>query len=133
MNADNTQKRGVMSGRWLLGLLLVSGIQVRAEVGVRVLLGLMDREGKKWDGTASIDRGKIAKIDPWRFGKDDEIAADGSWKISTAPVLSFLSLIQRQTPPVGPNGVILWISGEDENSQITVKTARGDFSFRLAD
>jgi hypothetical protein len=67
----------------------------------------MDREGKKWDGSASIDGGRIAKIDPWRFGKDDEIASDGSWKISTAPVLSFLHLVQRQTPPVGPNGVIL--------------------------
>src|SRR5580704_17114847 len=117
-----------MSKRWLLGFLLVCSIPVRAEVGVRVLLGLMDREGKKWDGSASIDRGKITKIDPWRFGKDDEISADGSWKISTAPVLSFLHLIQRQTPPVGPNGVILWLSGEDENSQITVKTPKGPFS-----
>jgi hypothetical protein len=96
-----------MSGRWLLGLLLVSGIPVRADVGVRVLLGLMDRTAKKWDGSASIDRGKITKIDPWRFGKDDDIASDGSWKVSTAPVLSFLALVQRQTPPVGPNGVIL--------------------------
>ena len=121
-----------MSRVWILGLLL-SSMPLRADVGVRVLLGLMDREGKKWDGSASIDRGKIAKIDPWRFGKDDEIATDGSWKISTAPVLSFLSLIARQTPPVGPNGVILWLSGEDETSEISVKTARGSFSFRLAD
>ena len=93
----------------------------------------MDREGKKWDGSATIDRGKIAKIDPWRFGKDDEIASDGSWKLSTAPVLSFMHLVQRQTPPVGPNGVILWLTGEDENSEIKVKTARGHFSFKLAD
>ena len=87
-----------MSQRWLLALLLVGSIPVRADVGVRVLLGLMDRVGKKWDGSASIDRGKITKIDPWRFGKDDEIASDGSWKVSTAPVLSFLALVQRQTP-----------------------------------
>jgi Protein of unknown function (DUF3604) len=122
-----------MSQRWLLALLLVGSIPVRADVGVRVLLGLMDRVGKKWDGSASIDRGKITKIDPWRFGKDDEIASDGSWKVSTAPVLSFLALIQRQTPPVGPNGVILWLSGEDENSEVSVKTAQGSFSFKLAD
>ncbi len=108
-------------------------IPARADVGVRVLLGLMDREGKKWDGSASIDRGKITKIDPWRFGKDDEISSDGSWKLSTASVLSFMHLVQRQTPPVGPNGVILWLTGEDESSEISVKTARGSFSFKLAD
>ncbi len=122
-----------MSKGWLAILLVAAGVPARADVGVRVLLGLMDREGKKWDGSASIDRGRITKVDPWRFGKDDEIAGDGSWKLSTAPVLSFLHLVQRQTPPVGPNGVILWLSGEDEASEINVKTARGIFSFKLAD
>jgi hypothetical protein len=116
-----------------VALALAFILPLRADVGVRVLLGLMDRTGNKWDGSASVDRGRIAKVDPWRFGKDDEIAADGSWKLSTAPVMSFLHLVQRQTPPVGPNGVILWLSGEDESSEITVKTPRGAFSFKLAD
>jgi len=122
-----------VSSRYLLVLLLGACLPGHAEVGVRVLLGLMDREATKWDGSAAVDRGKIAKIDPWRFGKDDAIQADGSWKISTAPVLSFLHLVQRQTPPVGANGVILWLTGEDENTAIKVQTAKGSFSFRLGD
>ena len=122
-----------MSSRYLLVLLLGLSLPGHAEVGVRVLLGLMDREATKWDGSATVDRGKISKIDPWRFGKDDVIQPDGSWKISTAPVLSFLHLVQRQTPPVGANGVILWLSGEDESTEIKLNTAKGSFSFRLGD
>ena len=56
-----------MSSRYLLVLLLGTCLPGRAEVGVRVLLGLMDREATKWDGSASVDRGKIAKVDPWRL------------------------------------------------------------------
>ena len=121
-----------MSGRWLL-ILSLCVIPLRADVGVRVLLGMMDRQAEKWDGSASIDRGRISKVDPWRFGKDDDIASDGSWKLSTGPVLSFFRLVERQSSPVGPNGIILWFTGEDESSQISVKTAKGSFSFRLSD
>jgi hypothetical protein len=46
-------------------------------VGVRVLLGKMDRQPQKWDGSASVSRGRIRRVDPWHFGKDDEIQADG--------------------------------------------------------
>ena len=42
-------------------------------------------------------------------------------------------MVQRQTPPVGANGVILWLSGEDESTEIKLKTAKGSFSFRLGD
>ncbi len=117
----------------LAATLFAAALPIRADMGVRVLLGLMDRAGKKWDGSATIDGGRITKVDPWRFGKDDEIASDGSWKLSTAPVLSFLHLVQRQTPPVGPNGVILWLSGEGEDSKIQVTTPLGPFTFKLAD
>jgi hypothetical protein len=113
--------------------LIAASVSARADVGVRVLLGLRDGQPQKWDGSASVDRGKIVRVDPWRFGKDDEIRADGSWKVSTGPVLDFLRLAAGEAAPVGSNGVILWLSGEDEASEIRVTTARGPFSFRLSD
>jgi hypothetical protein len=122
-----------MSKRQLLLLLLGVCAAARADVGVRVLLGVRDVQGTNWDGSAAIDRGRITKVDPWRFGKADEIAGDGSWKIMTAPVLSFLHIVERQTPPMVTNGVILWLAGEDANSEIRVNTPRGPFTFKLAD
>jgi hypothetical protein len=122
-----------MSNRLAVLLLLCSSMPVRADIGIRVLLGLMDRQGSSWDGSATVDRGRITKLDPWRFSKTDEIHADGSWKISTAPVMSFLHLVERQTPPMGTNGVIVWLSGEDPTSEIRINTPRGPFSFKLAD
>ena len=122
-----------MSKRQLILLLLGVCVPAQADVGVRVLLGVRDVQGSSWDGSAAIDRGRIAKVDPWRFGKNDEIASDGSWKIVTAPVLSFLHLVERQTAPLGTNGVILWLTGEDANSEIRVNTPRGPFTFHLAD
>ena len=44
-----------------------------AEVGVRVLFGVTDKDPAKWDGSATVDHGKITKTDPWRFSKEDDI------------------------------------------------------------
>jgi hypothetical protein len=101
-----------------------------ADVGVRVLLGVTDKEAAKWDGSATVDRGRITKTDPWRFSKEDEILGESAWKASTAPVLNRTA---AEAKSVVDNGVILWLSGEDENSTLQIKTAQGDFSVRLAD
>jgi hypothetical protein len=119
--------------KYVLALLIVSTIPVHAEIGVRILLGLTDTDNTKWDGSVTVDRGRITKLDPWRFGKNDDFTGDTSWKASTAPVLSFLHLIARQKAPIGANGVIVWLSGEDESSEVKVHTAQGDFSVRLGD
>jgi hypothetical protein len=114
-------------------LLILASFSARADVGVRILLGISDENPATWDGSATVTSGKITRLDPWRFGKDDSINADGSWKISTAPVLSFLHLVERRKPPVGSNGVIVWLTGEDENTQVRVQTAQGNFNIRLGD
>jgi hypothetical protein len=86
-----------------------------AEVGVRVLLGITDKQAAKWDGSASIDRGRITKTDPWRFSKEDEILGESSWKASTAPLMTRTA---AEAKTVVDNGVILWLTGEDENSTV---------------
>src|SRR5580693_993565 len=111
-------------------LLCGLSIPATAEVGVRVLLGVTDKEAAKWDGSASVDHGRIVKTDPWRFTKEDEILGERSWKASTALVMNRTA---AEAKSVVDNGVILWLSGEDENSTVAIKTAQGDFSVRLGD
>ncbi len=116
-------------------LALVLGLSAPAhgQIGVRVLLGVTDEVATPWDGSVSADGATITRLDPWRFGKEDEIQNDGSWKISTRPVMSFFHLVLRQTPPVGDNGVVVWLSEDNPNVEVKVKTAQGNFAFRLAD
>jgi hypothetical protein len=118
-----------MSIRLLMVILCAVSIPVHAEVGIRVVLGITDKEPAKWDGSASVDRGSITRIDPWRFSKEDEILGD-SWKASTRPLTVRTATEAR---PVVSNGIILWLSGEDESTEIKLKTAQGDFSLRLSD
>ena len=51
-----------------LVFLCTVSIPGRAEVGIRAVLGITDKEPAKSDGSANIGRGRIARIDPWRFG-----------------------------------------------------------------
>jgi hypothetical protein len=119
-----------MSVRLALAWLCAAIVPVRAEVGIRVVLGITDKEPAQWDGSASVDRGRITRIDPWRFSKEDEILGQNSWKVSTRPLTVRTPAEAR---PVVSNGIILWLSGEDENTEIKLKTAQGDFSLRLSD
>jgi len=42
-------------------------------VGVRVLMGVGDPAGLRWDGEVSAAGAKIAAIDPWRFDRGDRL------------------------------------------------------------
>ena len=119
-----------MSVRLLMVFLCAAIIPVRAELGIRVLFGVTDKESAKWDGSVSVDRGRITRIDPWRFNNEDQILGENSWKVSTRPLMVRTAAEAR---PVVSNGVILWLSGEDESTEIKLKTAQGDFSLRLSD
>lgn len=119
--------------RVLILLPLLFPLAANADVGVRLLLGISDTAPNKWDGSVTVDNGRIVRLDPWRFGKDDELTGAASWKASTAPVLSFLHMVERRKPPLASNGVIVWLSGEDESSMVRVNTAQGAFTVRLSD
>jgi len=120
----------VMSVRLTLVFLCAISIPIRAEIGIRVILGITDKEPARWDGSASVDRGRITKIDPWRFSKEDEILGKNSWKASTRQLTVRTATEAR---PVVSNEIILWLSGEDESTEIHLKTVQRDFSLRLSD
>jgi hypothetical protein len=113
-------------------LLITSTIPMQAEVGIRLLLGVTDKDPAKWDGSVSPSSGQVTKIDSWRFGKGDEISGS-QWKVSTRPVSTFLLRAQNVPPAVAANGVIVWLGGEDENTELSIRTTQGNFKIKLPD
>lgn len=112
-----------------------------ADVGVRVRFGLTDKSPTKWDGTISVSPGRIERIDGWRFQDGDAVEGTTGWKASTRPLTVRRSNNPKKTAKkakggagnMADNGVILLLTDVNENSIVKVKTARGDFDFKLAD
>ena len=116
----------------LFGIILGLGLCAQGQTGVRVLLGLNDKTSTRWDGSVTVQGASVSRIDPWRFTPDDEIHPDNSWRAATHPILIDWDS-WTDSPPFSDNGVIIWLSGENSDTQISVKTARGDFNLRLGD
>jgi hypothetical protein len=127
----------VSNKRIVMGIILAFAfclsLPASAQIGVRVMLGVSDEAATNWDGSVTADGASITRLDPWRFGKDDQINPDNSWKISTHEVLSFVHLISRLKPPIGENGVIVWLSQDNPNAQIKIRTPQGNISLRISD
>ncbi|MEW6303047.1 MAG: hypothetical protein AB1705_06225 [Verrucomicrobiota bacterium] len=126
----------------ILGVALSLSSLQAAEVGVRIRFGLTDDSNTKWDGTASVSPGKIDSISGWRFQQTDAIIGTTGWKASTRP----LTVRRSNNPAKGKgkakgaaaglmadNGVILHLLDVTENSVVSVKTAKGNFDFKLGD
>jgi len=111
-----------------------------SEAGIRIRFGLTDKEPKKWDATISVTPGKIERIDGWRFQDGDQVQGTTGWQASTRPLT-----VRRSNNPqkaakgrggngnMADNGVILLLTGVSESSLVKVKSAQGDFDFKLAE
>ncbi|MEO7297231.1 MAG: hypothetical protein ABI042_01495, partial [Verrucomicrobiota bacterium] len=111
-----------------------------SDVGVRVRFGLTDTSPEKWDGTISVSPGKVERVDGWRFENADEVQGTTGWKASTRPLTVRRSNNAKKAGKgrggnsnMADNGVILLLTGVDDSSVVKVKTAQGDFDFKLAD
>jgi len=115
-------------------LMLAAGLSAEPQsaAGVRLVLGLTDKSGTKWDGSVSAEGARITAVDPWRFEGDDAVLDGNSWRVSTHPIRLFGGA-RDGAPPVVANGVIVWLAGAGESTELKVKTAQGDFTVRLAD
>ncbi len=120
----------------LIALILISAAAFAQSpgVGVRILLGVTDREPNRWDGGVVVRGAEIRSIEPWRFEPTDSIAGS-SWKISTNRVRLFGGGGQMglTEPPVVANGVIVRLSRLSPDAALDVTTSHGNFSVRLAD
>ncbi|MCX6636129.1 MAG: hypothetical protein NT090_13770, partial [Acidobacteria bacterium] len=114
-------------------LLLLLVVPAAAEpLGVRVVLGLTDKAATTWDGSVTVDGGRVGSIEGWRFEGED--AVDGaSWRAATRPIRLFGGAAFQGQRPIVANGVIVWLSQAEESTQLRVKTAQGEFSVSLAE
>src|SRR5499433_3153261 len=104
------------------------------ESAFRILFGMTDREGTKWDGAIAVSTGAIARIEPWRFDDDDKLEEStgntARWKFSTRQGRAFQAQPQR---PVVANGVVVTLRNLTSATEVSVETAQGKFNFRPGD
>ncbi|MGH9721371.1 MAG: TolB family protein [Bryobacteraceae bacterium] len=101
-------------------------------VGVRILLGLTDKDPVRWDGAVTARGAKITAIEPWRFETEDSLGAGNTWKMSTRAIRLFGAAQALQPRPVVANGLVVWVDQAD-GAELDIKTAQGNFTARLAE
>ena len=131
----------------LLPLLALTATAAFADdIGLRMRVGLNDKEATAWDGTVTVAPGRVALISGWRFAQQDTIEGITGWKARTRPAV----LDKRSNNPgkggkraqaaaaaggvaLGDNGLLFTFADVIEESQVTIKTAKGEFAFKLSD
>lgn len=127
----------------LLALTLVPTLLAAGEAGLRIRFGLTDQSNTKWDGSISVAPGKVVSVNGWRFQQTDVITGNDTWKASTRPMTQRRSNNAKKAGAntkkgnaanlLADNGVIVALEEITEASVITVKTAQGNFDFKLGD
>ena len=84
----------------LLLLLLVVPAAAQT-LGVRVVLGLTDKVATTWDGSVSVERGRVGSIEGWRFEGEDSVNG-ASWRAATRPIRLFGGARARDRRPSSP-------------------------------
>ncbi len=116
-------------------------------VGFLIRFGHTDRQPSNWDGSLSLSSGKITSLEGWRFENADSVISESAWKADTRALSvrkargnnpQKLGARQQQgtdqgAEPMADNGVIAQFTGVVTDTLVTVKTARGEFSFNLGD
>ena len=134
----------------LLPLLALTATAAFADdIGLRMRVGLNDKEATAWDGSVTVAPGRVALTSGWRFAADDKVDGTTGWKARTRPAV----LDKRSNNPgkggkraqaaaaataaegvaLGDNGLLFTFADVTEESQVTIKTAKGEFAFKLAD
>ncbi|MBI5769264.1 MAG: hypothetical protein HZA93_15830 [Verrucomicrobia bacterium] len=120
------------------------------ETGVRLRFGLTDQSNTKWDGTVSVSPGRVDSISGWRFQQSDKVEGITGWKAETRPLTVRRTNAQKQKQkagggkkkgkaaaaaegPIADNGVILHLVDVTEDSEVSVTTPQGRFSFKLSE
>lgn len=125
-------------------LVLVFHAAGAMDVGVRVRFGLTDKAPTKWDGTVTVSPGQVGEISGWRFLATDAVDGTNGWKASTrrvAPQAARTNNPRRANAnananaaaPLNDNGVVINLRAVTEDSRVEIKTAKGDFDFKLSE
>lgn len=107
------------------------------EVTFRIQFGLTDREPAQWDGSVEVTGGDVVGLRSWRPRRADAVSAL-SWKLATTPGRLFRYRNWEPEPsfpvPAYLNlpGLILTVEA-DADARVDLRTAGGNFSFRLSE
>ena len=118
------------------------------DIGLRLRLGIHDTEATDWSGTITVAPGKVTLISGWRFAQQDKADGLTGWSCRTHPA----ALDQRRSNnpqqqkkranananaatalPMSDTGVLISLTDVTEDSQIIVKTAKGEVAFKLSE
>lgn len=111
----------------IVAILLALGSSARAQApaSFRILFGVTDTGGTRWDGTVKVSQAGRYTLEPWRFEGVDNIVGD-TFHFTTHPG-------HQGASSVVANGFILTAAAVSDGSEFSFDTAQGSFSFRAAD
>jgi len=114
------------------------------DIGLRLRLGLEDKEGTDWSGTVAVTPGYVTLISGWRFVQTDKVDGTAGWSCRTRPVV--LDQKRRSNNPqkqqnrraatslpIADNGVMISFTGVSEDSRVTIKTPKGEIAFAFSE
>src|SRR6185295_6168517 len=98
---------------------------VADDVGVRLRLGLTDKEAMDWSGTVTVAPGKVTLISGWRFAQQDKVNGTTGWSCRTRPQViekrrSNNPKLEQKRPeavtalPITDNGVMISLTNVTE-------------------
>ena len=146
----------------LLGLSLIGAAANADDIGIRLRFGLNDKVPTNWDGSVTVSPGNVATISGWRFTTADSTDGSNSWQAATRPAFALGArrgnnprppganggtngpgagldaqrsrfFNNRTNTPISDNGVLISFANVTEDSVAEVKTAQGNFSFKLSE
>ncbi len=122
----------------LLALAFLNGaIASGASHTFRIRFGLTDSLPTSWDGTVSVQGGRVAGLWSWRPRAADRIQ-DSAWSLSSSPGVKFRYRNWEPEPPsavpdyLNLPGIILTV-GAESDARVDIETAGGNLSFRLSE
>jgi hypothetical protein len=115
----------------LLLILFFSSINAHAQgpAAFRVLVGVTDTSGTRWDGTYKITGVGQCTLEPWRFAGSDNIVGE-FFHMATHQGMLFHTANES---PVLANGIIIRATEVGNSSEFSFTTAQGGFSFRASE
>jgi hypothetical protein len=116
------------------------------DIGIKVRLGLEDKEASDWSGTVSVAPGNVTLIGGWRFTAQDKVDGVTGWTCRTRPT-TVENKVRSNNPakqqarlaqavtalPLADNGVLISFTGVSEDSKVTIKTPKGECTFAFAE
>lgn len=116
------------------------------DIGIKVRLGLEDKEATDWSGSVSVSPGSVSLIGGWRFAQQDKVDGTTGWSCRTRPT-TLDNKRRSNNPnkaqarnanaatalPMADNGVVVSFTGVTEDSKVTIKTPKGEFAFAFSE